>query len=136
MTTSKSECAEAGGKAAVFRVIVNLVAQYGDTSYLQPGRLIGGTPKGYGDRVASTAVIANALGQSAAWYEAIRTAPTKRPPALYVMPLALQALYPDRREAKRSHQFVIQDPTTIQNTVRDWYQEALADLIAIGEDAV
>ncbi len=52
------------------------------------------------------------------------------------MPLALQAFYPDKREAKRSHQFATHDPATLQATLRDWYEKALAELIAIGEDAI
>ena len=98
MTTSKSENSEPRPKAAVFRVIVNLIAEYGDTSHLQtraPWRI---TKRVRRPR-PSTEVIANALAQSAEWYEAIRTAKTKKPPALYVMPLALQAFYPDKREA-------------------------------------
>lgn len=136
MTTSRSENSEPRPKATAFRVIVNLVTQYGDTSYLQPGRLIGGAPKGYGDHVTSSEVVTSALSQLAEWYEAIRTAKTKNPPTVYVMPLALHAFYPDKREAKRSHQFATHDPATLEATLREWYEKALAELIAIGEDAI
>ena len=132
MTTSESE----NPKATVFRVIVNVVAQYGDSSYLQPGRLIGGTPKGYGDRFPASEVVASAVRQTEEWYEAIRDAKTKKPPSIYVMPLALEAFYPDKRQAERRHQFVTHDPATIQSTVRTWYEKQLTDLVAIGADDI
>ena len=132
MTTSESE----NPNATLFRVIVNIVAQYGDSSYLQPGRIIGGTPKGYGDRFPASEVVASAVGQAEEWCEAVHSAKTKKPPAMYVMPLALHAFYPDQRQAERRHQFVIHDPATIQSTVRNWYEQELANLVAIGADDI